>query len=69
MGKKKLGARWVPGQPFLVNPKVSHALAHKSALGGEEIELPMAQNGMALVLVLAQDPNVKVEKTRGECET
>ena len=70
---KMKGARWVPGQPFLA-PKVSNAIIAKSnadgvegsasaaaASGGGE-HLEMVENGMALVLVLAQDPNVKIEK-------
>ena len=66
---KMKGARWVPGQPFLA-PKVSNAINAKSNAdggesgggGGEQQQLEMVENGMALVLVLAQDPNVKIEK-------
>ena len=71
---KMKGARWVPGQPFLA-PKVSNAINAKSsfeagggaaaAAAGESAareQLEMVENGMALVLVLAQDPNVKIEK-------
>ena len=82
---KKLGVRWLPGLPFLNEPKVSHTFSRPGDFGGLEPPLPLALaaaagggNGAAgegaaagimaspentaLVLVLVQDPNIKMEK-------
>ena len=57
---KKLGVRWKPGLPFLDEQKVSHAFSRpgEPISGASFIGSP----DMALVLVLAQDPNIRIEK-------
>ncbi|XP_059090975.1 ADP-ribosylation factor-like protein 6 isoform X1 [Tigriopus californicus] len=61
---KKLGVRWLPGIPFLDEPRVSHAFT------GRDLPLMTLESGgrrpvamgfeTALVLVLAQNTNVNV---------
>ncbi len=46
---KKLGVRWMPGLPFIDEPRVSMTFGRN-----DELFVPAA--GTALVLVLAQEP-------------
>ncbi len=64
---KKLGARWMPGIP-LIDPKFSHApgggrdAASAAAAAAGDEDMPKIDKDMALVLVLAQDSNVKLDR-------
>lgn len=63
---KKLGVRWLPGLPFLTEPKVNHAFhRNEEGLGiaGPTLDISRSKE-MALVLVLAQDSNVQIDKGR-----
>ena len=55
---KKLGARWMPGQTIIDVPK-QHGVPSNSDV---ELKMQLSSEHTALVLVLAQDPNAKVEK-------
>lgn len=59
---KKLGVRWMPGLPFLTEPKVSNAFHKGDDVRGGQVFTLSSSKEMALVLVLAQDSNVKIEK-------
>ena len=67
---KKLGARWMPGHSFLDDPRVSHVFANganRSDSGEDDLAgmMPQISKDMALVLVLAQDSNVKISNVKG----
>lgn len=71
---KKLGVRWLPGIPFLNEPRVTHAFSrgdemcvdgsNANVIGPEGIIELNKSKEMALVLVLAQNPHVNVEKKK-----
>jgi len=55
---KKLGVRWMPGLPFTDDKRIDHAFSKP-----EEFLAESADANLALVLVVAQDPNIHVEKS------
>ncbi len=59
---KKLGVRWMPGLPFLDGERVSHAFSRPEETTMEGGLLIHDIPGLALVLVLAQDPNITIEQ-------
>ena len=68
---KKLGVRWMPGLPFLNGERVSHAFSRPGeaaamAAAASESGVITGVPGMALVLVLAQDPNIAIEQQKGQ---
>ncbi len=63
---KKLGVRWMPGLPFLDGERVSHAFSRPDEVameGGGVLATDIP--GLALVLVLAQDPNIRIDRQKG----
>jgi hypothetical protein len=55
---KKLGVRWMPGLPFTDDKRIDHAFSKP-----EDFLVETPGINLALVLVIAQDPNINVEKS------